>query len=140
MKGQGLKTKDFKSERIHKYLEAGIWTYTASHRLRRSQDIIIHGVIIAGKCYTHGLILPLVNSDDPIACANNCIDILKEEDPEFAQCCHEATVFNIHQHQERELQKLRDELKSVPVPYHGLPYHEMIQKNTPVNTIQQQTE
>jgi len=36
------------------------------HKLRRRQDILLHGIIVAGQCYTHPLRLPDLPIDHPL--------------------------------------------------------------------------
>ena len=136
----GCKPEDFESERIIKYPKAGTFTFHSQHRLRRSQDIVVHGVLIDGKCYTDELILPDLASDHPQATSDTSSAFNVAHDPEFAEACRRATVYNIYAWQEAEYAELRDELKTVPVGFHSLPFHEYIQKNTPVAAIKAATE
>ena len=140
VKSSGLKPKDFSGSRIEKFDDAGTFTFTASHRLRRCQDVVVHGVLVNGKCYTAPLIPPDLPTDHPEATpANSCAKALAD-DPEFAAACERATIQNIYTWQEEEYAELRDNLRTVPRMYHDLPFHEYIQKNTPVDTIRTDTE
>ena len=63
-----------------------------------------------------------------------------ELDPDFAEACKLATIQNIHAYQDMEYHTLKEELKSVPNSYHGLPFHEYIQQQTPLASIKAATE
>ena len=76
---------------MEKYHEAGTFTYRFKHRLKRSYDVVVHGVLRHGKCYTGALIpKPL---DDEIGEGNeirtplNSIKVAIDSDPEFAEQC-----------------------------------------------------
>ncbi len=94
---------------------------TASHRLRKSQDVVVHGLLRAGKCYTHGLIPPILEADHPKASSLNSIELAKLEDPEFAEECRRATIYYIYMHQETKYESLRRELEKTPDEFHTLP-------------------
>ena len=61
------KPSDFRSERLEKHHDSGTWTYTGYHKIKSSKNVVVHGVVIDGKCYTHGLILPTFDRDHPLA-------------------------------------------------------------------------
>mmetsp|Transcript_17708 Transcript_17708/g.26863 ORF Transcript_17708/g.26863 Transcript_17708/m.26863 type:complete len:171 (-) Transcript_17708:2999-3511(-) len=46
----------------------------------------------------------------------------------------------VHEFQEEMSQELRESMKELPKIFHKLPFHEWIQKNTPVNKIRAETE
>ena len=52
-KAAGLKAKEIDAEQILKYHRAGTFTYCCSHKLRHSQDVVVHGVLRHGKCYNN---------------------------------------------------------------------------------------
>ena len=56
LRTMGRNDKDFKSERLQKYYDAGTWTFTGSHYVSKARKVVVHGVLMAGKCYTHELI------------------------------------------------------------------------------------
>ena len=58
LRSRSTKYNDFLGERIQKYNDAGTFTYHASHRLRSTQDVNVHGILRHGKCYTGPLISP----------------------------------------------------------------------------------
>jgi len=59
-----------------------------------------------------------------------------ESDPEFAEQCLKATTLAIHGYHETVETQLCEEMTKLPVQFHTLPFHEYIQANTPVLTIQ----
>ena len=134
------KPGDFSGDRLVKYNDSGSCTFHASHRLRRSQDVVVHGVLHHGKCYTHPLIPPCLPADHPSATAATSVDVALKSDPDFAAACERATIQAIYTYQEEEYATLRENLSVTPVMYHALPFHEYIQRSTPVNTIKADTE
>ena len=140
IKAAGHKYADIASEQLQKYNSAGTFTYRATHKLKHSNDVIVHGILNSGKCYTNALIPPDLPRDSANATAHTSSTIAIEEDPEFKAECERATILAIHSYQEMEYSKLRSELYSVPQNLHQLPFHEYIQKNTPVDSIKTSTE
>ena len=61
-------------------------------------------------------------------------------DPEFAAACQRATIQAIYAYQEDKNAQLRVDLETVPMNMHQMPFHEHIQQNTPILTIQAETE
>ena len=58
----------------------------------------------------------------------------------FRQDCKKAILLSIYAHQENEYERIREDLYTVPSEFHKLPFHEYVQKNTPVQTIKTVTE
>ena len=140
LKANGRKASDYKGEKIEKFTDAGTFTLSVSHRLRHSQDIVMHGILRHGKCYTAPLIPPDLPADHPNATPSTSSAKALEDDPDFAAACERATIQAIFAYQEDEYDTLRSSLKDTPRLYHGLPFHEFIQKYTPVSTIKAETE
>lgn len=140
IKAAGFHTDDYPTDNIAKNRDTGTFTYHANHRLRKSQDLLVHGVLIHGKCYTHGLIPPNLTSNHPAANPQNSSALAIKSDPDFARQCQQATLYHIFLWQENEYAKLRDQLHQVPPEFHDLPFHEYIHRNTPVNAIRATTE
>ena len=140
LKADGNKPSDFSGERIEKFHDAGTCTFVASHRKRRSQDVMVHGILLHGKCYTGALIPPNLEASHPKASPKTSVESAIADDPDFAADCERATIQAIYAYQEEEYATLRNELSSVPVMHHGLPFHEFIQRNTPVAAIKAETE
>jgi len=136
----GVKPADFSGDKIQKYNDAGTFTFHAVHRLRRSQDVIVHGLLRHGKCYTGPLIPPNLSREHPMATPSTSSAAAIAADPHFARACERATVQAIYAHQEKEYAHLRDEMSTLPIEDHTMPFHEYIQQNTPVQTIQAKME
>jgi len=136
----GYNRDEYASESLFKYPDAGTCTYYCSHKLRRSQDIALHGILRHGKAYTMPLIPPVLPCTHPDATQLNSIDLALATDPEFRSACERATIQNIYAYQEHEYTELREQLRSLPVCHHSLPWHHLMQESTPVNTIRTATE
>ena len=65
-----------------KDFEHGICTFRAEHKLKRSLDVIVHGVVMNGKCYSDVLIRP--EPDNPAS------DF--EDGEQFEADCKEAAI------------------------------------------------
>ena len=89
---------DISSDRLWKYHDAGNFTYHATHRLKQTNDVVVHGIVRGGKSFTHALIPP---------CTDALIDQEKAQDPTFADSCRLATIQNVHAYHELELSSLR---------------------------------
>ena len=94
----------------------------------------MHGILLAGKCYTH----PLIPCYDD-AQVDASIAALKVQDPDFANECERAAAYSVFLHQEADYEKLRDNLTMVPQSLHDIPFHEYIHCNTLVNSLRTQT-
>ena len=132
--------RDFTGERLIKHTDNATFEFHASHRVRRSQDIHLFGVLQNDKCYTAPLIPCDVQADHPKASAATSSAKMYAEDPEFRADCERATIQAICAYQDKQYAHLRESLRDTPVMYHGLPFHEYIQKFTPVNTIKRDTQ
>ena len=62
----GRKSKDFSGDLIFKDFNNGMYTYHASNKKRVNDDIVIHGVLNRGKCYTDPLIIPETETYDEL--------------------------------------------------------------------------
>ena len=54
------------------------------HKLHRRQDILLHGIIVAGQCYTHPLRLSDFPIDHPLAKIYNSSAMAARDDPQFS--------------------------------------------------------
>lgn len=129
-----------KSESISKYHTAGTFTYRATHKLKRNLDVVVHGILRSGKCYTHTLIPCDQPIDSPVASIATSSAYAAATDAAFAKDCELATLMHIYSYQEEEYKSLRDELSQLPMSTHNIPFHEYIQRNTPVAAIKAATE
>lgn len=126
-----ISPKRIQSEAITKFYNAGTFTYRASHKLVKSLDVVLHGILQNGKCYTFPLKPPATSES---------IHALLSVDEEFRQACDRATKLNIDIFQENEMNILWSELKQVPIEHRVIPFEEFICRSTPVNAIRQETE
>ena len=140
LKSSGHRPTDFKGSRIEKHFNAGTFTFTGTHRLQKSQDVNIHGVLIHGKCYTGALIPPNLPKECPWATPATSSEAAMLADPEFAEECKKATIQAIYAYQEDQYSTLRNELEDTATMFHKLPFHEYIQQHTPVASIKAETE
>ena len=62
------------------------------------------------------------------------------KDPGLSKQCQKATNMMAHVHQEKQCDKLRDELLDAPTTFHDVPFHDVISKNTPVNAMRKEAE
>ena len=76
---------------------------------------MLHGVVIDEKCYTHGLILPTFDRDHPLASHLNCIELLKEHDPDFEDECRRAVICNMIYQHDLQSKELFEQVKSMPM-------------------------
>ena len=69
IRGAGFNPKghEFTTHSIIKHLDTETLSVVCTHHLRSTQDIIVHGVLLDGKCYTHPLIPPLLPVSHPHA-------------------------------------------------------------------------
>ncbi len=136
----GASRKDFTGYKIDTNHDSETFAFKASHRLCRSRDVWVHGIVRHGKLYTGPLISPDLPVDHPLATPSTSSTKAIKSDPTFARACARATIQAIHVHQEKEYASLREEMTNLPVMYHHFPFHEYIQRNTPIHTIQSETE
>ena len=78
--------------------ETGNFPFLCRHKIRRRQDILVHGVVISGQCYTHPLLLHDLPIDHPMANLHNSSAFARAHDPVFAHECLEAHVLAIVSH------------------------------------------
>ncbi len=140
IKAIGLAPSDYQGSTLIKFDEAGSWTHTNFNQKSEQNNLVIHGVLWHGKCYTQPLIPPSLPIDHPQATAATSHHVALTEDPEFAEACTTATIQNIFLYQEKAYQELRSNLANLPVKYHDLPFHHYIQDNTPISAIRAHTE
>ena len=70
----------------------GRCTLTCHHALRRSQNIVIDGVVMNGNCYTYPLILPDVDIENLQATSFNSQDHAIVYDDKLIEECTTATT------------------------------------------------
>ena len=134
VKGFGYKPKEFKSDCIEKFHDHGTFVYKAIHRMRTKKNVYLDGILRNGKCYSHPLI-PVLNDANINRLASQDISMST-----FKNDCEQAIICAIHLHQTAEYAKLSDEMKHLPCSFHHLPFHEYIQRNTPIHSLKAATE
>ena len=140
LKANGRKLKDFRGHSFHAHPDSNTFTFHAEHRLRRSQDIHVHGILIHGKYFSGVLIPPDLPASHPKATPKTSSEAALQSDPEFTAACEEAVIQAVYSYQEHQYEELRESLKSTPRKYHGMPFHEYISQYTPVNSIKAETQ
>lgn len=128
----GHSRRDIESTQFLSNFDSSTFTFRANHKLKRSFDVAITGILLDGKAYTHPLLLPF--------CGSASIQALATSDPTFIPECERLALMAIHHHQEEAYRQLRTDLASLPTLYQNLPYHEYIHQNTPVLALRQDTE
>jgi len=139
-KAAGHKAKDMMSEKIAKHCDTGTFTCHGRHKLKSTKDVIMHGVLLNGKCYTNALIPPDVSPDSDNATVHNSSVLAMQADPAFAKECEKAALCAMCGHQEAKSHKLREEMSKLHASFYSLPFCEHIQQNTPVSAIKTSTE
>ena len=134
IRAAGHKPCDIVSENILKFHNAGTFTYRAIHWLKNSLNVLVHGILESGKCYSAPLLLPY--DADPSACPQSPVI----DDPNFVADCHKATLYSIYAYQETLCAQLKLELQDTPIRFHHLPFHQYIQSATPVSAIKAEAE
>ena len=96
----GQKPKDFSGDRSEKSVDAGTFTFHASHCLRRSHDVYVHGTLRHGKCYMHPLLSPALDLNQPLAIPWGASAAAFISNPERVAACKRATILALNARQE----------------------------------------
>ena len=89
--------KDFSGQSIHKiFLDkesrlTGNLTIICHHRRSTARNIVLHGAIINGQCYSHPILIPDLNEDSPYANCATSYNFAMKTDQEFQQACDDAS-------------------------------------------------
>jgi hypothetical protein len=105
IRAAGHSPKDVESKNIKKFYDAGTFTYHATHKMKRSFDVVVHGVLRNGKCYTNELIPPY---------SAEAKDQIMENDPAFQEDCTKASLLHVYAFQENAMRKLQSDLEEMP--------------------------
>ena len=140
---------NFSGQTLQKFFieghETGNFTILCRHKIRRRQDILVHGVIISGQCYTHPLLLPDLPIDHHMANIYNSSALAIATDPVFARecmvdhvkaiACYHQTAFAVLEHQLASMpdSELKKAMKKVPFRQH-------IIDATPIHALRVKTE
>ena len=54
----GREVHEFCEELLEKHHEAGTWTFTSTSYHSASRNVVVHSILLAGKCYTHTNLFP----------------------------------------------------------------------------------
>ena len=81
----------------------GNCTLTCHHRLRKSQNSVVEGIIISGNKYTHPLIAPDLPANHTSANSYNSQEYAMKNDPSFVQAVNVAAIETAVAYQEHQL-------------------------------------
>ena len=101
--------KDFTGQDMCSYFPAdgdpnfGNCVLTCHHRLRKSQNIVVEGVVISGNKYTHPLIAPDLPANHPGANSYNSQEYAIKNDPGFVQAVNVAAIETAVAYQEHHI-------------------------------------
>ena len=129
IKAAGFSSNDIRGENLVKNYDYGVCTYQAEHKRKRNHDVIVHGVLMNGKCYTDVLI-----AQEP-----EDVGQIYKYDATFDEEVQKATVMAVHAFQEEKMRKIKEDLNNIPKEFHNLPFHKYVQENTPVLAIRAET-
>ena len=146
--------KEYGGQWIRKFFtsddcETGNITVLCQHKICPSKNIVVHGVLLLGQCYSHPLILPdpdtnLVAPSGPKAL--NPLQSAKLSDPLFADSCKASVKTNIASHKQNLHALLTDNLKALPrawvnsIDFHSIVDQHLTPHSVPVQAIKAKTE
>ena len=117
---------------LEQFFDAGTCTFTAHHRLRRSEDLVIYGVYKCGNSYTQALIPPPLPPDHPKAhlySSSAPHPSPLPPDPGFLDR-HDAMIQQrLQEMEDEQLNILMEELRTVPRQYHSIDFKHLIHSN-----------
>ena len=93
--------------------------------------------------YTHGLILPTFDRNHPLASHLNCIELLKEHDPDFEDECRRAVICNMIYQHDLQSKELFEQVKSMPMALRDKYMNDLSHlstQNVPIHSIHAKTE
>lgn len=88
LRANGHAVSKFCSELLEKFHESGKWIFTSHSYHSVHHNIVVHGILLVGKCYTH----PLIPCYDD-ATVDAAIASLRVDGPDFADECEGATAY-----------------------------------------------
>ena len=140
VKASGYDPADFKGDTLHKDHDAGVFRFTAYHRLRSAQNVTVEGILRHGKCYTLPLIGPDLPADHPMASISTSSAYAAATDPEFAEECRLATLEAVAAYRAEQRHELREQLRTLPKMWHNIPFEQLMEQNIPLQSLRSQTE
>jgi hypothetical protein len=138
----GAKNSDFEGLTLTQHRLGKTCTITCHHRLRRSQDIVIHGIMSSDrspKWYSHPLIYPDLHPTHPDANIYTSSEFALQHDTSFKTDHETAIRREMHLEYERQICKVTADLEYIDEKYHSLPFHEYIYQSIDINTIRAKT-
>ena len=154
LKSSKFPIKEYGGQWIRKFYhsddcETGNITVLCQHKISPSKNIVVHGVLLLGQCFSHPLIMPdsdtsCTTTADPKAL--NSLQIAKHSDPEFAKACSDGVIANIEWYKNNVHELLTNNLKSVPqvwvnsIDFHALVENSITPHSAPIQAIKARTE
>ena len=99
---------------LTKWMDPGTFTITCHHRTTFAKNITLHGVLIAGKCYSHPCLIPDLPLKHPEATIYNSQAFALKHDPAFLTLCKQQVIDRVRQYKSSIRDQLRDSIKAVP--------------------------
>ena len=99
---------------LTKWMDPSTFTITCHHRATFAKNIILHGVLIAGKCYSHPCMIPDLPLDHPEATIYNSQAFAVKRDPAFLALCKQHVIDGVQQYKSSIRNLLHDSMKAVP--------------------------
>ena len=99
---------------LTKWIDPGTFTITCHHRVTFCKNITLHGVLIAGKCYSHPCLIPDLPITHPEATIYNSQAFALKYDPAFLALCKARVIADVRQYKSSKRDLLRDCIKSIP--------------------------
>ena len=138
----GAKNKDFAGLTLTEHRLGQTWTIVCHHKLRRSQDITIHGVMSddrSPKWYTQPLIYPDLHESHCDATIYTSSVFALQNDPDFKRDHDSAVQRELHLQYERRINKVTEDMESIDEEFHSLPFHEYIYQTMDIKAIKAKT-
>jgi len=95
---------------LHKWTDTGHFTLACHHRTTFAKNIHVHGVLVAGTCYSHPCIIPDLPLAHPEATIYNSQAFALKHDPAFLALCKQRTVDGVRHYKSSIRNLLRDSL------------------------------
>ena len=95
---------------------------------------------LAQKLFTHALIVPSLDKDDPKATVLNSLDKALAEDVEFVKSVKVQSLKLIYKYIQDKHIELMSCLESLSEKYHSLPFHQYFAKTIPIPVLNKEAE
>jgi len=125
--------------------QTGNCSFICTHKLRHRQDIVVHGVVISGQCYTHPLLLPDLPLDHHMTNLHNSSAFAIANDPVFAHECTVEHVWSIVSYHQTSFTELEQQFAAMPdselkTELEKVPFRQHIIDSTPIHALRVKTE